>query len=282
MTPTNTSPRSRAAMAAVPLILVNGISVVAQFEFWKEHLPGWPAPAAALLGIALESIAVYVGYHAYLAMMADRAAFRIRLTSYAIGAAIGLLNGSHYLAHGRITAASIGIGILSASSPWLWNLHSRRQSQDALMARGVLEGHALRIGTTRFMFHPVRSLRVMRAAAWTGTTDIAEAIAAVEPQTGAARAAIEYRPERLSDQRTQADRVRFAAGEIGRETNRGIDAIPSHEIAGWLQDHATEIPGAEIPSGSYISDVIRRTLAARDRASGGKITQLPRGGRHSA
>lgn len=275
MTPVTTSARGRAAMTAVPLVLVNGISVVAQYEFWKEHLIGWPPAGAAMLGIALESIAVYVGYHSFLAMMADRTSLRLRLTSYAIGAVIGMLNGSHYLAHGRITAASVGIGLLSASSPWLWNLHSRRQSQDTLIARGVLEPHALRIGTTRFVFHPLLSLRVMSAAAWTGTTDIREAIVLIQPQTQTARAALEWRPETLADMTTQADAIRFALAELARARNVDIDQVSPQNAADWLQSHADQLAESwQIPL-SYIYDVQKRTLAARAKANGnGKVTQL--------
>lgn len=280
-TPVSTSTRGRAAMAVIPLVLVNGISVVAQYEFWRGHLPGWPPLAAALLGVALESIAIYVGYHAHLALMADRSSFRLRMASYAIGAIIGVLNGSHYLAHGHVTAASIGIGLLSASSPWLWGLHSRRESQDALMAKGVLEGHALRIGATRFMFHPVRSLRVMSAAAWTGTTDIHEALAMVEPHANAALAAIDFEPERLSDQRALADAIRFAMAEIARARNVDIAALSAREIADWLTTRADQLAEPWNITTSYVSDVLRRTLAARERAAGSNVTQISRG-RHSA
>lgn len=280
--PVSTSTRGRATMAVVPLVLVNGISVVAQFEFWRDHLPGWPPIAAAMLGIALESIAIYVGYHAHLAQLEDDSAFGLRLASYTIGLVVGALNGSHYLgAHGQVTAAAIGIGLLSASSPWLWGIHSRRQSRDILRARGLIEPRAVRLGKTRWLWHPIRSARVMWVATWAGIQSPAEAIAAIEPQSNAARTVIDHKPETLADQRTLADAIRFAMAEIARSRNADIDALSAREIADYLQDNATELAEPWNITPSYVSDVLRRTIAARDRATNGKVTQLRRG-RHSA
>lgn len=272
---------ARTVAAAVPLILVNAVAFAGQLAFLRAHLP-WGLAGQITMALALESIAVFLALHAHVAALANDSALRLRLASYGLAAVIGIMNYSHYAGPGwRPTFPAVAVGLMSVSSPWLWAVHSRRVSRDALMARGLVEPHALRLGATRWAWHPVRSARVMWFATWAGIQSPAEAIAAVEPQTPGARAAIDYRPETLADQRTQADRVRFAIGEIARASNRSVDAITPHEVTGYLHDHAAEIPGASVPSGSYVSDVIRRTVAARDRASNGKITQLPRG-RHSA
>lgn len=272
---------ARTIAAAVPLVLVNAVAFAGQLAFLRDHLP-WGLAGQVTMALALESIAVFLALHAHVAALANDSALRLRLSSYGLAAVIGVMNYSHYAAPGwRPTFPAVAVGLMSVSSPWLWAVHSRRVSRDALMARGLVEPHALRLGSTRWLWHPVRSARVMYAATWAGIQSPAEAIAAIEPQTTAARAAIDYQPETLADQRTQADMVRFAIAEIARAGNRSIDAITPHEVTGYLHDHAAEIPGASIPSGSYVSDVIRRTIAARERASGGKITQLPRG-RHSA
>jgi hypothetical protein len=67
---------------------------------------------------------------------------------------------------------------MSASSPWLWAVHSRRVSRDALLAQGLIEHHAVRLGSTRWAWHPIRSARVMWHATWEGVTNPAEALAA--------------------------------------------------------------------------------------------------------
>lgn len=274
---------ARTLAAAIPLILVNAVAFAGQLAFLRQHLP-WGLPGQVTMALALESIAVFLALHAHVAALANDSALRLRLSSYAFAVVIGTMNYSHFAGPGwRPTFPALAVGLMSASSPWLWSVHSRRVSRDALMARGLIEPHALRIGATRFMYHPARSFRVMRAAAWTGTTDPAEAIAAIEPQTAGARAAIEHRPETLADMRTQADAVRFAAGEIARATNRSIDALAPGEVVAFLRDHAPAAPGLIIPSGSYVSDVLRRSITARDRASGHKITQIAQArGRHTA
>jgi hypothetical protein len=91
------------------------------------------------------------------------------------------MNYSHYAApHWRPTFAAVAIGLCSAASPWLWGVHSRRASRDALRAKGLIEPHALRLGTTRWMWHPVRSAQAMWHATWEGITNPAEALAAAQ------------------------------------------------------------------------------------------------------
>jgi len=173
----------RAIAALIPLLMINGIAILGQTEFWRTHLP-WPAPADAVFALALESVAVFLAYHAHLAQIADDSALRLRLASYAFGITIGTLNGSHYLNHGRITAAALGMGLMSASSPWLWAVHSRRANRDRLREAGLIEPHALRVGQTRWLWHPIRSARVMWWATWAGIRHPETAIALWEKQTG--------------------------------------------------------------------------------------------------
>jgi hypothetical protein len=272
---------ARTVAAAVPLVLVNAVAFAGQLAFLREHLP-WGLAGQVTMALALESIAVFLALHAHVAALANDSALRLRLAAYAFALVIGAMNYSHFAGpHWRPTFPAVAVGLMSVSSPWLWAVHSRRISRDQLMARGLVEPHALRLGSTRWLWHPIRSARVMYVATWAGIQSPAEAIAAIEPQSAGARAAIEHEPETLADMRTQADAVRFALAEIARRTNRSIDAIGSHEIADYLQSNADPAEGIRVPAASYIQDVKRRTLQARDRASGGKVTQLTRG-RHTA
>jgi hypothetical protein len=273
--------RASAYAAVIPLLLVNLVAVSGQLAFLRDHL-SWGLPGDLIFAAALESVAIYLAYHAHVALVSNDSATRLRLASYAFGLAIGVMNYSHYAGpNWRPTFEAVAVGLMSASSPWLWAIHSRRASRAALMAAGLVEPHALRLGVTRWAWHPVRSFRVMHAATWSGIQSPAEAIAAIEPQTASARAAFEHRPETLADQRTLADAIRFAMAEIARTRNVDIDALSAREIADYLHDHAGELADSWNATTSYISDVLRRTIAARDKASDGKVTHLPRG-RHSA
>lgn len=239
----------RVAMAVTPLILVNLISVIAQFEFWHAHLP-WPVFAAAGFALALESIAIYLAYHAHIALVANDSAFRLRTASYVFGAGIGILNGSHYLNNGRLTAAAIGIGLCSASSPWLWGIHSRRESRDRLIANGLIEQHAVRLGFTRVFWHPAKSLSVFRMAAWTGESSPAAAITAWEELRESASEDI---PRMTLDTVTsKADAVRVTLAELGESQN-------STAVAEYLREHGWDVEPA------YVRQI--RANGARKRAA---------------
>lgn len=171
---------SRAVVAAVPVVLVNAVAFSGQLAFLRAHLP-WPVAGQVTMAVALESVAVYLAWHAHVAQMADDSSMRLRLASYAFALVIGTMNYSHYASAGwRPTFAAVAVALCSMSSPWLWGVHSRRVSRDALMARGLIESHALRLGATRWSWHPIRSARVMWHATWTGQTDPAKAIAAAD------------------------------------------------------------------------------------------------------
>lgn len=172
--------RVRPILAAVPVIGVNSVSFAAQLAFLRSHLP-WPLPGQGLVAVTLESVAVYLAFHAHVAQLANDAALRLRLAAYSFAAVIGAMNYSHYAGPSwRPTFAALAFGLCSMSSPWLWSVHSRRESRDALMTRGLIEAHAVRLGATRWLWHPKRSAQVMWHATWDGVNDVRQALALTE------------------------------------------------------------------------------------------------------
>lgn len=170
----------RGWLSAVPVVLVNVVAFGAQLGFWHAHVP-LPLEAV-LVALALESIAIYLAWQSHLAQLADDSALRIRLAAYGMALLIGALNYSHFMLPGwRPTVAAVTFGMMSAISPWLWSVHSRRVSRDALKERGLIEAHAVRLGATRWLWHPVRSAWVMWHATWLGETDPSRAIALSAP-----------------------------------------------------------------------------------------------------
>ena len=210
----------QACLTAIPVVLVNAVAFGAQLGFWNAHLT---VPLeAVLVALALESIATYLQWQAHLAQLADDSALRLRLASYGVALGIGALNYSHFDGPGwRPTVPAVTFGMMSAISPWLWSVHSRRTSRDALKARGLIEPHAVRLGGTRWAWHFIRSVRVMSAATWTGETDPAAAIATWRPRKtpgDAAPDAPEAVQESVSDE-TAAAPASPPSGPPPRVTN---------------------------------------------------------------
>jgi hypothetical protein len=169
--------QARTVAAAVPVMLVNGVAFTGQLAFLRAHLP-WPLAGQLMMAAALESVAIYLAFHAHLAALARDSALRLKLASYGFAIVIAALNYSHYSGSGwRPTFAAVAVALMSASSPWLWGVHSRRASRDQMIAAGLIEGRAVRLGATRWLWHPLRSARVMWHATWAGTTDPQHAIA---------------------------------------------------------------------------------------------------------
>lgn len=270
----------RIILAAIPLVICNLIAFTGQLSFIRDHLH-WPLIGDIGFAAGLESIAVFLAFMAHDALMAEDSAFKLRLGAYGAALVAAGLNYSHYSPHLSPTFAAVGTGLMSGASPFLWGTLSKRASRDSLMTKGLIEPRALQLGATRWAWHPVKSFRVMRAATWSGVRDPGEAIAAIEPQAIAARSVIDHKPETLADMRTLADAIRFAMAEIARGRNVDIAALSAREIADYLQDHATGLAEPWNVTASYVSDVLRRTIAARERAANGNVTQLRRG-RHSA
>jgi hypothetical protein len=169
----------RAWVAAVPIVAVNYVAFRAQLRYWETYLSH---SDALLVSAALESIAIYLAWQAHVAQLADDSALRLRLAAYGMALGIGALNYNHYMHPGwRPTPAAVVFGGMSAISPWLWSIHSRRESRDKLKATGQIEPHAVRLGATRWIWHLYRCIRVMWAATWIGEIRPAEAIRLIEP-----------------------------------------------------------------------------------------------------
>lgn len=167
--------------AAAPVVLVNVVAFAGQLAFLREHLP-WVPAGQVLMAVTLETIAVYLAWQAHLAQLANDSALRLRLAAYGFALLIAAMNYSHYAGpRWSPTFVAVAVALCSAASPWLWGIHTRRTSRDALMAQKLIEPHALRLGATRWAWHPYRSARVMWAATWQGATDPAKAIGAVYP-----------------------------------------------------------------------------------------------------
>ena len=174
----------QAWLAAIPIVLVNIVAFYGQFSYLHEHRSVPPA-VQVIMAVALESVAIYLAWQAHLAQLANDSALRLRLGSYLIALVIAAMNYSHFCGPGwRPTFLAVAFALASAISPVLWSVYSRRATRDALKARGLIEGRAVRLGGNRWTWHPVRSVRVMSRATWAGETNPGRAIALLESGPG--------------------------------------------------------------------------------------------------
>jgi hypothetical protein len=155
---------------AIPVTLCMTVAFFGQLGWIHDHLK-WGWPGQITMALALESIALFFAWQSYNSEMANDSALKSKIAAYAMGLLVGWLNYSHYAkAFEYPNGIAIITGMMSTISPWLASSWSRRVSRNLLASKGLIEGHALRLGTTRWLWHPIRSAKVMFNATWEGQT----------------------------------------------------------------------------------------------------------------
>ena len=256
----------RAVMTAIPLLFVNTVAFGGQYGYIRDHIH-WPMIGQVVFAAALESIALFLTYMAHEALMAEDSAYGLRILSYGFGLIIGALNYSHYSAPGlRPTFPAIATGLMSVTSPFLWGIYSRRNSRDALKAKGLIESRAVKLGALRWIMWFRPSWHVFRSAVWSGENRPDAAINEWEnAQTRKEAeeiAATEARQERITIEtaRTKAEAVRIAIAELGIDT-----AAPA--VAEWLRERGKPVDTA----------YVRAIKSQMNRKPVGTVLALPSG-----
>lgn len=153
----------------VTLLLVNGAAMWGQAGWALAHVaprmipPAWDwrfgLGLAVAFAVALESVGVFLALSADDADEAGLPAGGIRLASYAVGLVSGGLNLSHW----GWGAAGVAFAFLSAISPFLWGVRARIRRNRV-------------VAPSRRLWHPVRSVALIREMAWRGITTEEEAL----------------------------------------------------------------------------------------------------------
>ncbi|MEU8406897.1 hypothetical protein AB0C19_11895 [Micromonospora sp. NPDC048842] len=169
--------KARAEFAAklrpvLPLLLINGGAAYAQAAYaYSEIAPAaWNGPSrvafAVAFSAALESIAVYVQWHAHDALMlkAHATAASLRRAAWGIAAVVAAINYAHFANGIAPTAAAIAFALLSLLSPWLWGLHTRRAQHVQLLAEdaSLIDDAGVEFSPKRRRMFPIRSLMAAR------------------------------------------------------------------------------------------------------------------------
>ena len=229
-----------AVLTAVPIVGVNIAAFIGQFAYLRDHLPV-PRQAVILVAVILELIAVVLAYQAHEAQLKNDSTARLRFSSYALALIVGAMNYSHFADHWRPTVAALIFGLMSSISPWLWSVHSRRVSRDRLMAQGLIEKHAVRLGATRVAWHPVGSFRVMRRATWYGEVHPDRAISDYMTYGPA-----EIKPPSQDGAPRRAAPVPVPAApavpEVARQPVPAIESVPEPDPVPVAQETVPELP----------------------------------------
>ncbi|MCN0150568.1 hypothetical protein [Salinispora arenicola] len=169
--------KARAEFAAklrpvLPLLLINGGAAYAQAAYaYSEIAPAaWNGPSrvafAVAFSAALESIAVYVQWHAHDALMlkAHATAASLRRAAWLIAAVVAAINYAHFADGIAPTSAAVAFALLSLLSPWLWGLHTRRAQHVQLLAEdaNLIDDAGVEFSPKRRRMFPIRSLMAAR------------------------------------------------------------------------------------------------------------------------
>ncbi|MGC9670848.1 hypothetical protein ACNTMW_30405 [Planosporangium sp. 12N6] len=169
--------KARAEFAAklrpvLPLLLINGGAAYAQAAYaYSEIAPAaWNGPSrvafAVAFSAALESIAVYVQWHAHDALMlkAHATAASLRRAAWLIAAVVAAINYAHFAEGITPTSAAVAFALLSLLSPWLWGLHTRRAQHVQLLAEdaNLIDDAGVEFSPKRRRMFPIRSLMAAR------------------------------------------------------------------------------------------------------------------------
>ncbi|MEU7891664.1 hypothetical protein AB0B45_02240 [Nonomuraea sp. NPDC049152] len=135
----------RLAVMSTTNLGVNGVAVSGQaMAFMQRGLPPlWAVLAAGIV----ESVAVYVSWHAHVALREGDSAFVTRMISYGVGAGAGYLSYTHVPDYPELFAAC------SLASPWLWSMHSRHLHRQDLRAAGLIDPRAPKFSVLRWLLH---------------------------------------------------------------------------------------------------------------------------------
>ncbi|HEY6740231.1 MAG TPA: hypothetical protein VI076_15415 [Actinopolymorphaceae bacterium] len=219
----------RAADRAVPvlaLVGVNALAITGQLGFALEHLslPGFGAlngwPLAVLFAAVVESIALFLAYHAARALQRRDSAAGKQTAAYLVAAVVAAVNYSHWADPGFApNATAIVFGLVSLLSPWLWGIHAKATNRDQLYAAGEIDPRGPKLSGARWFWHPVKSLRVIAHASWFGISDPAKAVAAWE--AAGCPTAIRSRPTVLPATGTYPGELQAAPRVAGQLERRG-------------------------------------------------------------
>lgn len=275
-------------MPALPLITVTLFAgfgqVLAGVGVYTP--PGWDPPVRILvaigIAIGLEMIAVYVQWHAHDALLlkATATAARLRRVSYLIAAAVATFQYSHFANDWAPTASAVVFAAFSASSPWLWGLHTRRAQHLQLLREGHADAGGATFSAERWRAFPLRTWSARRWSidhsvtnprdAWEGyRTARASTVSADQPQEAKVAPESETIPAGIAPTPTTAARpdLRIAPAKVSTPTVRA--AVADGDAEGKARALAANGVGRPtIMRETGLKDNVVKAILAETKANG--------------
>jgi len=267
----------RAVRPVLPILLVTGFAGIGQILWNLDYVApaawGWPARIALACGAAgaVESISLNVQWHAhdaYVQGFLTRAA-RLRRASYCIAAVVAGINYSHFAGPGGApTPAAIMFALFSASSPWLWGLHTRRVREIHLAQQGArVDVAGTEFAPIRWRVFPLRTFRAWRWSIDYGITDPQRAWDGYTAEWRATKATRQTRGSSFADHTRQTARhlTRRPTATPPAPDARPEDTVPPAEPP--ARSASVALATAKTPV--VRADTARRPVGRRARRAAG-------------
>ena len=272
-------PRSGSWRLVAPLVLVTGFAMYGQIGYGYDHYSADDTPfllrlvVAAGAAVAVESIALYVQWHAHDALLlgASSTAARLRRASYLIALAVAGVNYAHFAGPGLTpTAGALVFALFSAAGPWLWGLHTRRAQRIQLLREGHVDSAGATFSAERWRAFPLRTWQARRFSIDFGINDPREAWERYRDVVEERRSEVavpDDEPNTLVDDDPETERVDEPLPDYRDESLPLEDRIDL-AVAAELAAGAKEAPGqrriAELvgESRSKVRTVLERREAA--------------------
>ncbi|GII89467.1 hypothetical protein Ssi03_74570 [Sphaerisporangium siamense] len=241
------------------IVGVNLVAIAGQVTAFHKGF-GWDLLAALGAAAVVESIAIYVGWHAHVALIEGDSVFRLRVTSYAIALIVGGLNYHHYAPDGHPTDQAIMFGLASILSPWLWAMHSRHLHRTQLRTAGLIDPRAPKFSVLRWVLHRAETWQALKWAVRHGEQSPSAAILAVQADETTTEGAVLL--DRAREQitaaqaaliRTQSDLITVTQMVIADTTPAPGEMTVATTVEGPAIDHHGAIAAITSPVTSPIT-----------------------------
>ncbi|MEV4246930.1 hypothetical protein AB0J63_26395 [Streptosporangium canum] len=227
------------------IVGVNLVAIVGQVTAFHAGFR-WPLLGAFGAAAVIESIAIYVGWHAHTALIEGDSVARLRAASYGIAVVVAGLNYHHYAPDWLPTDKAVMFGMASLLSPWLWAIHSRHQHRSQLRTAGLIDPRAPKFSALRWILHRAETWQALKWAVRFGEQSPTAAILAIQTDdttTESVHLLDRTRAELMVGQtaliRAQADAI--AATEMCvAELEKALAEVSSHRTEDDRDDEASD------------------------------------------